>query len=137
MRAILYESLVEPVTNRRLRPQLSVLLSSCTPIRLLGITGCVLSGTAFPCLSLSRNQIPINNPNLDVNLTRAIMRYEGAPIAEPTTTDPGGEKLNDAGMHPIADEGPGKLGSGPPDVALLLNISQICALTLYFAIDVS
>lgn len=65
------------------------------------------------------------------------MRYEGAPIAEPTTTDPGGEKLNDAGMHPIADEGPGKLGSGPPDVALLLNISQICALTLYFAIDVS
>ncbi|ESK90671.1 laccase [Moniliophthora roreri MCA 2997] len=64
------------------------------------------------------------NPNFDPNLTKAILRYVGAPEVEPTTNTTGGTKLNEADMHPIASEGPGKLGSAPPDVALNLVISQ-------------
>ncbi|KAJ7889561.1 laccase-1 [Mycena olivaceomarginata] len=48
---------------------------------------------------------PINNPNFNASLTLAILRYVGAPEVEPTT-------------------GPGNLGSGPADYALVLNITQ-------------
>ncbi|KAF9025974.1 Cu-oxidase-domain-containing protein, partial [Hymenopellis radicata] len=51
---------------------------------------------------------PTRNPNLDPNLTRAILRYAGAPTAEPTTERTAGVKLDDGLMHPIASEGPGK-----------------------------
>ncbi|KAJ8080638.1 laccase, multicopper oxidase, benzenediol:oxygen oxidorectuctase [Marasmius tenuissimus] len=64
------------------------------------------------------------NPNFDPALTRAILRYVGAPDEEPTTTNPGGPKLNDGDMHPIAQEGPGKLGDQPADIAFNLMISQ-------------
>ncbi|KAI0321789.1 laccase 6 [Amylostereum chailletii] len=67
---------------------------------------------------------PTGNPNLNVNLTKAILRYKGAPEVEPTTVNVPGVKLNDADMHPIAQVGPGNLGTGPPDVAITLNISQ-------------
>ncbi|KAL0569009.1 laccase, multicopper oxidase, benzenediol:oxygen oxidorectuctase [Marasmius crinis-equi] len=65
-----------------------------------------------------------NNPNFDPTLTKAILRYKGAPDAEPTTSNVAGMKLNDADMHPIAQEGPGKLGDGPADVAFNLVITQ-------------
>ncbi|KAJ7448513.1 putative laccase 2 precursor [Mycena latifolia] len=65
-----------------------------------------------------------NNPNFNPNLTLAILRYEGAPEVEPTTVNVPGAKMDDALMHPIASEGPGKLGSGPPDLAVTLNIAQ-------------
>ncbi|THU89661.1 laccase 3 [Dendrothele bispora CBS 962.96] len=60
------------------------------------------------------------------NLTRAILRYAGAPDEEPTTTrqDPPGHALNDAEMHPIAAEGPGKLGNGTADRTYIFNITQ-------------
>ncbi|KAJ7113583.1 laccase 6 [Mycena epipterygia] len=61
---------------------------------------------------------------VQANLTLAILRYEGAPEVEPRTMDVNGTKLDDSLMHPIASEGPGKLGSGPPDKAIMLNISQ-------------
>ncbi|KIK71365.1 hypothetical protein GYMLUDRAFT_235696 [Collybiopsis luxurians FD-317 M1] len=66
------------------------------------------------------------NPNLNPNLTLAIFRYAGAPDEEPTTNNTGilGTKLNDADMHPIASEDPGKLGDGEPDIHFELNISQ-------------
>jgi iron transport multicopper oxidase len=32
--------------------------------------------------------------------------------------------MDDGLMHPIASEGPGQLGSGPPDFAVTLNIAQ-------------
>ncbi|KAJ7579850.1 laccase 3 [Mycena floridula] len=64
------------------------------------------------------------NPNLDVTLIKAILRYQGAPEVEPVTVRTAGVKLDDHLMHPIASEGPGKLGSGPPDVAYNLVISQ-------------
>ncbi|GLB43059.1 putative multicopper oxidase family protein [Lyophyllum shimeji] len=67
---------------------------------------------------------PAGNPNFDPTLTKAILRYKGAPNAEPTTTNPGGPKLLDQQMHPIAQENPGMLGSGPPDVAITLKIAQ-------------
>ncbi|KAF7424252.1 laccase [Pleurotus ostreatus] len=68
---------------------------------------------------------PAGNPNLDISLIRAILRYKGAPAVEPTTVaTTGGHKLNDADMHPIAQEGPGNLGTGPPDMAITLNIAQ-------------
>ncbi|KAK0478771.1 laccase [Armillaria novae-zelandiae] len=72
---------------------------------------------------------PAGNPNCRSSpnvsyLTRAILRYEGAPDREPTTNNTPGIKLNDADMHPIAQEGPGKLGDGPPDVAYTLSITQ-------------
>ncbi|KAJ7136866.1 putative laccase 2 precursor [Mycena epipterygia] len=67
---------------------------------------------------------PANNPNFNPNLTLAILRYEGAPAVEPTTVDVPGLKMDDSLMHPIASEGPGKLGSGPPDFAMTLNIAQ-------------
>lgn len=67
---------------------------------------------------------PAGNPNFNPDLTRAILRYEGAPDIEPTTNNTPGVKLNDADMHPIAQEGPGKLGDGPPDVAYTLSITQ-------------
>ncbi|KAJ3865330.1 laccase [Lentinula novae-zelandiae] len=66
------------------------------------------------------------NPNLNPNLTLAIVRYAGAPDAEPTSNNTGilGTKLDDANMHPIASENPGKLGSAPPDIFFELNIAQ-------------
>ncbi|KAJ7046045.1 putative laccase 1d precursor [Mycena alexandri] len=67
---------------------------------------------------------PANNPNFQANLTLAILRYVGAPAVEPTTVNVPGAKLDDSLMHPIASEGPGKLGSGPPDFAMVLNIAQ-------------
>ncbi|KAF5391088.1 hypothetical protein D9757_003138 [Collybiopsis confluens] len=69
---------------------------------------------------------PAGNPNFNPNLTLAIVRYAGAPVAEPTSNNTGivGTKLDDANMHPIASENPGKLGSGPPDIFFELNIAQ-------------
>ncbi|KAF8997070.1 laccase [Cyathus striatus] len=67
---------------------------------------------------------PAGNPNFNPNLTLAILRYKGAPKADPTTNNPGGAKLLDTQMHPIASENPGMLGDGPADVAITLNISQ-------------
>ncbi|KAF5378072.1 hypothetical protein D9615_007511 [Tricholomella constricta] len=67
---------------------------------------------------------PARNPNFDPSLTKAILRYKGAPNVEPTTTNTPGPKLLDQQMHPIAQEGPGKLGSGPADVPITLNIAQ-------------
>ncbi|KAJ7890152.1 laccase-1 [Mycena olivaceomarginata] len=67
---------------------------------------------------------PINNPNFNASLTLAILRYVGAPEVEPTTVNVPGAKLDDSLMHPIASEGPGNLGSGPADYALVLNITQ-------------
>ncbi|KAJ7628126.1 putative laccase 1d precursor [Mycena polygramma] len=61
---------------------------------------------------------------VDANLSLAILRYVGAPAVEPTTVDVPGAKLDDSLMHPIASENPGKLGSGPPDLAVTLNIDQ-------------
>ncbi|KAJ7820957.1 laccase [Mycena leptocephala] len=65
-----------------------------------------------------------NNPNLDPSLTRAILRYVGAPEVEPTTVDIPGAKFDDALMHPIASEGPGNLGSKPADKTIVLSITQ-------------
>ncbi|KAF9446426.1 multicopper oxidase [Macrolepiota fuliginosa MF-IS2] len=67
---------------------------------------------------------PANNPNFNPNLTLAILRYKGARNVEPTTVNVPGHKLLDQEMHPIAQEMPGKLGDGPPDVAITLNIAQ-------------
>jgi iron transport multicopper oxidase len=67
---------------------------------------------------------PAGNPNFDPALTKAILRYVGAPAVEPTTTRVPGKKVMDVDLHPIAQEGPGKLGSGPPDVAYNLVIAQ-------------
>ncbi|KAJ7152137.1 laccase [Mycena filopes] len=67
---------------------------------------------------------PANNPNFQANLTLAILRYVGAPAVEPTTVNVPGAKLDDSLMHPIASEGPGNLGSGPADLAVVLNIAQ-------------
>ncbi|KAK7046367.1 laccase 3 [Favolaschia claudopus] len=67
---------------------------------------------------------PNNNPNFQPNLTLAILRYVGAPEVEPKTVDVPGTKLNDSLMHPIASEGPGSLGSKPPDFAKVLKITQ-------------
>ncbi|KXN84654.1 Putative urea carboxylase [Leucoagaricus sp. SymC.cos] len=67
---------------------------------------------------------PAGNPNFNPNLTLAILRYKGAPNQEPTTVNVPGHKLLDQEMHPIAQEGPGKLGDGPPDVPIVLNIAQ-------------
>ncbi|KAJ7249604.1 putative laccase 1d precursor [Mycena rebaudengoi] len=59
---------------------------------------------------------PASNPNFNASLTKAILRYVGAPDEEPTTADPGGAKLDDGLMHPILAENPGRYGSGPPGV---------------------
>ncbi|KAF8063624.1 laccase [Lyophyllum atratum] len=67
---------------------------------------------------------PAGNPNFNPALTKAILRYKGARIAEPTTNNTVGPKLLDQQMHPIASEHPGMLGSGPADVAITLNIAQ-------------
>ncbi|KAG6892272.1 laccase, multicopper oxidase, benzenediol:oxygen oxidorectuctase, partial [Termitomyces sp. T32_za158] len=67
---------------------------------------------------------PAANPNLNPDLALAILRYKGAPAVEPTTVNVPGIKLFEGDMHPIASEGPGKLGDGPADVALNLQISQ-------------
>ncbi|KAF8896583.1 laccase 6 [Infundibulicybe gibba] len=67
---------------------------------------------------------PAANPNFNPALALAILRYKGAPIAEPTTTNVPGVKLNEADMHPIKQVGPGSLGNGAADVAIVLNIAQ-------------
>jgi hypothetical protein len=38
-------------------------------------------------------------PSVQPNLTRAILRYVGAPAVEPTTVDVPGAKLDDSLMH--------------------------------------
>ncbi|KAJ7624386.1 laccase 3 [Roridomyces roridus] len=67
-----------------------------------------------------------SNPNFNSSLSLAILRYEGAPAVEPgpDSVNVVGAKLDDSLMHPIASEGPGKLGSGPADKTIILNISQ-------------
>ncbi|KAJ7615925.1 laccase [Roridomyces roridus] len=65
-----------------------------------------------------------SNPNFNSSLSLAILRYEGAPEVDPTTVDVPGVKMDDSLMHPIASQGPGQLGSGPPDFAVTLNIQQ-------------
>ncbi|KAI0322955.1 laccase 6 [Amylostereum chailletii] len=65
---------------------------------------------------------PTGNPNLDVNLTKAILRYKGANDEEPTTPIGSGKKLDDAEMHPIAQVGPGGLDG--PAHSIQLNIAQ-------------
>ncbi|KAF5379775.1 hypothetical protein D9615_005647 [Tricholomella constricta] len=65
---------------------------------------------------------PAGNPNYNPDLTLAVLRYKGAPAVEPTTVNTPGHKLIEGDMHPI--EEPGKLGSGPADVAITLNIGQ-------------
>jgi len=67
---------------------------------------------------------PAGNPNFNPDLTRAILRYKGAPDVEPTTNATPGPKLLDQQMHPIPSEHPGMLGSGPADVPITLNIAQ-------------
>ncbi|KAF5371834.1 hypothetical protein D9615_009538 [Tricholomella constricta] len=67
---------------------------------------------------------PAKNPNFNPSLSLAILRYKGAPAVEPTTVNTPGNKLIEGDMHPIAEEEPGKLGSGPADVAITLNIAQ-------------
>ncbi|KAF8896582.1 laccase [Infundibulicybe gibba] len=65
---------------------------------------------------------PAANPNFNPALALAILRYKGAPVADPTTVNVAGVKLNEADMHPLID--PGITGSQPPDVAIVLNIAQ-------------
>ncbi|RDB26212.1 Laccase-1 [Hypsizygus marmoreus] len=67
---------------------------------------------------------PAGNPNFNPALSLAILRYKGAPAVEPTTVNVPGKKLVEGDMHPIKEELPGKLGSGPADVAIVLNIAQ-------------
>lgn len=69
---------------------------------------------------------------VNTSLTLAILRYQGAPLVEPTTTAGNGTKLDDSLMHvstfrthqhnfnsivceiqPIASEGPGKVRHEP------------------------
>ncbi|KAJ7024886.1 putative laccase 2d [Mycena alexandri] len=73
---------------------------------------------------VTANQSIDNYWVVNPNLTLAILRYEGAAEVEPTTVNVPGAKLDDSLMHPIASEGPGKLGSGPPGFAMVLNISN-------------
>ncbi|KAG8742915.1 laccase, partial [Ceratobasidium sp. 428] len=58
-----------------------------------------------------------NNPNLDATNVFAVLRYAGAPNAEPTT-EPGtaiGTPLVEENLHALINPGaPG--GSGPADV---------------------
>ncbi|KAL0564989.1 Laccase-1 [Marasmius crinis-equi] len=78
-----------------------------------------------PLTGGAQNGLPNGNPNLNTSLILAVLRYQGAQEIEPTTSDnANGVKLNDADMHPIASEGPGKLGSDPADVAFNLVITQ-------------
>ncbi|KAF7325605.1 putative Laccase-1 [Mycena kentingensis (nom. inval.)] len=65
-----------------------------------------------------------SQPLYSANLSVAILRYEGAPIADPTTVNVPGRRYDDAFMSPIAQENPGRFGSGPPDLDIVLNISQ-------------
>ncbi|KAJ7613030.1 laccase 6 [Roridomyces roridus] len=68
-----------------------------------------------------------SNPLFNSSKALAILRYEGAPEVEPgpdSVNVVGGQKLNDSLMHPIASEGPGKLGSGPANKTITLKISQ-------------
>ncbi|KAG6918644.1 laccase, multicopper oxidase, benzenediol:oxygen oxidorectuctase [Tephrocybe rancida] len=71
-------------------------------------------------MTWTENDLCIVNPALSL----AILRYKDAPTVEPVTVDVPGKKLFEGDMHPIASEGPGKLGSGPADIAITLNIAQ-------------
>jgi iron transport multicopper oxidase len=68
---------------------------------------------------------PTGNPNFDPNLTLAIVRYAGAPIAEPdgSTNDTQKDLLLEQDLHTLIDPGsPG--GDVPPDVHFDMIISQ-------------
>ncbi|KXN80855.1 Laccase-2 [Leucoagaricus sp. SymC.cos] len=66
-----------------------------------------------------------NNPHFNASLTKAILRYNGAPDEEPTTQDTvNGHKLLDTEMHPIAQLKPGSLGNGTADKLITLNIDN-------------
>lgn len=60
------------------------------------------------------------NPHQNATLARAILRYKGAPIADPTTpmtTGPTDNPLIEADLRPLRAETP-----PPPDVVLTLNL---------------
>ncbi|KAF8583912.1 multicopper oxidase [Ramaria rubella] len=68
---------------------------------------------------------PQGNPNFDANLTLAILRYAGAPAAEPdgSTNDTATDLLLEQDLHTLIDPGsPG--GDVPPDVAFDMIITQ-------------
>ncbi|KAF8498798.1 laccase 6 [Gautieria morchelliformis] len=67
----------------------------------------------------------VNNPNLDINLTLAVLRYAGAPDAEPdgSTNSTATNVLVEQDLHPLVDPGsPG--GDVPADVTFNMNITQ-------------
>ncbi|TDL26555.1 laccase [Rickenella mellea] len=83
---------------------------------------------------LNANQ-PVNNywiralPNIgpvgfDGGVNSAILRYAGAPVADPTTTQVNGTLLLETGLHPLVAPGaPGKPVQGGADVPLNLALT--------------
>jgi len=67
---------------------------------------------------------PTGNPNLNVSNVKAILRYAGAPIQDPTSVSVGATMpLLEQNLHTLVNPGsPG--GDVPADVSILLNISQ-------------
>ena len=66
------------------------------------------------------------NPNVGTTgfeggINSAILRYKGAPVADPTTTSTLSNPMLETNLHPLVNPGaPG--GSGPPDVAINIAI---------------
>ncbi|KAK7019732.1 laccase, multicopper oxidase, benzenediol:oxygen oxidorectuctase [Paramarasmius palmivorus] len=59
-------------------------------------------------------------------INSAILRYVGAPKAEPTTRQTGKKQLNEADLHPLENPGaPGKPFPGGVDHAINLHISTV------------
>jgi len=65
-----------------------------------------------------------SNKNLDTGNMNAILRYAGAPAADPSGSfKPGGNVLSEADLHPTINPGaPG--GSGPADVVIDLDFDK-------------
>jgi len=77
---------------------------------------------------------PTGNPNLDVSLIKAVLRYAGAPDEEPTTNSTITTKLVEENLHALINPGsPG--GDVPADMHLTLNIQPNTPQAPFFSIN--
>ena len=74
----------------------------------------------------------------DHGLNQAILRYQGAPTADPTTTNSSTRPLVETDLHPLTPiPVPGKPAAGGADKTLTLNIEFVRALPVVFLILLS
>ncbi|KAK0451502.1 laccase [Armillaria borealis] len=73
--------------------------------------------------SFPRGGTQTKNPNLNATLSRAIVRYVGAPLEDPTTSQANITLLKETQLHPLINPGSPGGPDAEPDVDITLNFT--------------